>query len=56
VLVGEEYWRRVIDVDFLVDEGVIEEEDRDLCRYAETAAQAWQMIVRWHAVNGTPLL
>jgi hypothetical protein len=56
VLVGEEYWRRVIDVDFLVDEGVIEEEDRDLFRYAETAAQAWQMIVRWHAVNGTPLL
>jgi hypothetical protein len=56
VLVGEEYWRRVIDVDFLVDEGVIEEEDRDLFRYAETAAQAWQMIIRWHAVNGTPLL
>jgi len=55
-LVGEEYWRRVCDVDFLVDEGVIEEEDRDLFRYAETAEQAWQMILQWHVLNGAPLL
>jgi uncharacterized protein (TIGR00730 family) len=28
VLVGEAYWRRAVDVDFLVDEGVIDSEDR----------------------------
>jgi uncharacterized protein (TIGR00730 family) len=56
VLVGEEYWRRVFDVDFLVDEGVIAAEDRTLFRYAETAPQIWQTIVEWHATNGTQLL
>jgi hypothetical protein len=34
VLVGEAYWRRVFDVDFLVDEGTIDVEDRDLFWYA----------------------
>jgi uncharacterized protein (TIGR00730 family) len=29
VLVGEEYWRKAFDVDFLVSKGVIEFEDRD---------------------------
>ena len=37
VLVGEAYWRRAVDMDFLVDEGVIDPEDRDLFWFAETA-------------------
>ena len=37
VLVGEAYWRRAVDFDFLVDEGVIDQEDRDLFWFAETA-------------------
>ena len=56
VLVGEEYWRRAFDVDFLVDEGVIDEEDRDLFWYAETAPEIWDGIQQWHDANGTPLL
>jgi hypothetical protein len=55
VLVGERYWRRVIDVDFLVDEGVIEEEDRDLFWFAETANDIWAGILEWHRRNGTPI-
>jgi uncharacterized protein (TIGR00730 family) len=50
VLVGEQYWRRVFDVDFLVDEGVIEPEDRELFWYAETAEEIWQGVLRWHEV------
>jgi uncharacterized protein (TIGR00730 family) len=56
VLVGESYWRRLIDFDFLVDEGVIEIEDRDLFWYAETAEDIWRTIVAWNARNGTPLV
>jgi predicted Rossmann-fold nucleotide-binding protein len=52
ILVGESYWRRAFDVDFLVDEGVVEEEDRELFWYAESAPQ----IFDWHRANGTPLL
>lgn len=55
VLMGESYWRRLVDVDFLVDEGVIDEEDRDLFWFAETALDAWEGILQWHEANGSPL-
>ncbi|SPE34904.1 conserved hypothetical protein [Burkholderiales bacterium] len=55
VLVGRQYWRRAFDVDFLVDEGVIAAEDRELFWYAESAAEIWDSIVQWHRNNGTPL-
>jgi uncharacterized protein (TIGR00730 family) len=47
VLVGESYWRRAFDVDFLLDEGVIDPQDRHLFRYAETAPDIWNEIRRW---------
>ena len=56
VLVGESYWRRVLDIDFLVEEGVIEQEDRALFWYAETAEDIWRSILDWHERRGTPLL
>jgi uncharacterized protein (TIGR00730 family) len=56
VLVGEKYWRRAFDVDFLVDEGVIDPEDRDLFWFAESAEDIWRGILRWHEVNGQPLI
>lgn len=55
VLVGRAFWRRAFDVDFLVDEGVIDEEDRELFWYAETAEEIWDGILGWHEANGTPL-
>lgn len=55
VLVGEEYWRGAIDFDYLVDEGVIDPEDRDLFWFAETAEEIWDGILAWHAANGEPL-
>jgi hypothetical protein len=56
VLVGERYWRRAFDVDFLVDEGVIEPEDRELFWYAESADDVWRSILAWHERSGTPLV
>jgi hypothetical protein len=47
VLVGEEYWSRVIDAQFLADEGVIAEEDTEIFCYAESAAEAWSHIVEF---------
>lgn len=55
VLVGEAYWRRAVDIDFLVDEGVIDAEDRDLFWFAETAEDIWTGIQRWHDASGSPL-
>jgi uncharacterized protein (TIGR00730 family) len=56
VLVGESFWRQAVNVDFLVDEGVIDAEDRELFWYAETADEVWQDIQHWHRVSGRPLL
>ena len=55
VLVGEAYWRRAVDIDFLVDEGVIDSEDRELFWFAETAQEIWDGILQWHDANGEPL-
>ncbi len=52
VLAGESFWRRAVDFDFLVDEGVIAQEDRELFFYAETAQEIWDGIQAWHAGNG----
>jgi uncharacterized protein (TIGR00730 family) len=55
VLVGQEYWQQLINFNFLVSEGMVAAEDRDLFVYAETAEQAWQHVLQWHQANGTPL-
>ena len=55
VLVGEEYWRRAVDVDFLADEGVIDAEDRELFWFAETANEIWSSILHWYDVCDTSL-
>ncbi|HVC50636.1 MAG TPA: TIGR00730 family Rossman fold protein [Stellaceae bacterium] len=56
ILVGEDYWRRAFDADFLVAEGAIDPEDRDLFWYAESAAEAWRDILTWYELKGEPLL
>ncbi|MFQ5600088.1 MAG: LOG family protein, partial [Candidatus Krumholzibacteriia bacterium] len=49
ILFGREFWERAVDFEFLAREGTIASADLDLFRYAETAAQAWEMIQRFHA-------
>ena len=48
VLFGRDYWSRVIDFQFLADEGVIDDRDLELLSFAETPAEAWQIITRFH--------
>lgn len=48
ILFGKEYWSRVIDFQFLADEGVIEDEHLELISYAESPAEAWELIQRFH--------
>ena len=55
ILIGRQYWERAIDFDFLLDEGVIDSEDRDSFWIAETAEEAWQGILDWYEQCGEPL-
>lgn len=52
ILFGREYWERVIDFQFLADEGVIADEHLQLISYAETAAEAWHQIATFHKLVG----
>ena len=56
VLVGEAFWRRAVDFEFLVAEGVIEEADRELFWFADSAQEIWAGILRWYELHGKPLL
>lgn len=49
VLYGRDYWRRVLDLEFLADEGVIADGDLDLVQYAESPQEAWNLIQEFHA-------
>ena len=55
VLVDEHYWRQVFNADFLVEEGVIDPEDRELFWFAETATEIWDGILQWYERIGEPL-
>lgn len=53
ILVGEDYWRKAVNIDFLAEEGVIAQEDRELFWYAETAEEIWKGIEAWYASPST---
>jgi len=44
VLVGESWWRRAVDMDYLLAEGMIRRADLRLFSYAESARQIWSRI------------
>lgn len=55
ILVGQEYWEKVFDINFLVEEGVISSDDANIIIYAKDAQDAWNSIIKWHTENKTPL-
>lgn len=44
ILVGREYWNRLIDFDFLVEQGAIHEEDAAMFNIVESADEAWSIL------------
>ena len=56
VLYGERYWRRIVNFDALVEEGVVRQEDLALFEFADSAEAIWQALVRRglkaHSSNG----
>jgi len=48
ILFGKDYWTQLINIDFMVAEGVIDPEDLKLYRFADTAEEAWEMIKQYH--------
>ncbi len=51
ILFGKRFWKSLINFEFLVEEGTISEKDLDLFQFADTAEEAWDMIVKAHALE-----
>ena len=55
ILLGKEYWNRMIDFEFLQEEDAIAPHDLDIVMYVDNAEEAWNAIIQWHKKNKTPL-
>ena len=49
ILVGREYWSRLIDFDFMVEEGMISQADRELVTGVETAEEILSLLEVFYA-------
>jgi uncharacterized protein (TIGR00730 family) len=54
LLFGKEFWSRVIDFEFLVDQGTISPADMDYIQYVETAEEAWEIISKSNGISSPP--
>lgn len=48
ILFGREYWDRVVNFQFLADEGAISDRDLELFQYTESPQEAWELIESFH--------
>lgn len=48
ILFGKEYWSRLLNFEYLAEEGMISEEDLNLFTYAETAEEVWAIIANFY--------
>jgi uncharacterized protein (TIGR00730 family) len=48
VLFGSDYWKRLINLDVLVEEGTVSPEDLDLFKYVDDPRSAWEHIVQFY--------
>jgi len=54
ILIGKDYWEDLINWKKLVEFGLISPTDLSLFHYAETAVEAWEIIVREHQQESAP--
>jgi uncharacterized protein (TIGR00730 family) len=54
ILFGKEYWDRVMNLDAMVEEGVIAPHDLDLIHWSEDAHEAWDFVTQYYAENPAP--
>jgi len=53
LLFGSDYWKRLLHMDVLVEEGTISQEDLHLFHYVDTPEDAWQRIGDFYQLNKT---
>jgi uncharacterized protein (TIGR00730 family) len=56
ILYGREFWDKLIDFQFLADEGVIADHHLKLIQFAETPEAAWELICKFHRLREEPAM
>lgn len=51
ILYSKDYWTKMIDFQYLADEGVIRDEHLELFQYTETPQETWEVIANFHNVD-----
>jgi uncharacterized protein (TIGR00730 family) len=51
ILFNEQWWKKLVNFDFLVEEGTISQEDLSLVQYAENAADCWALIKQYYQLS-----
>jgi hypothetical protein len=52
LLFDEAYWRRIINLEAMAEEGTIAPKDVQLVQYVESAEQAWDVIAQYYRLDG----
>jgi uncharacterized protein (TIGR00730 family) len=55
VLVGKQWWNNLLNIEFLLEEGMISKEDLKIFKVVNNAKEAWRHIINWHEENSKPL-
>jgi uncharacterized protein (TIGR00730 family) len=51
ILFGTDYWKRLLNMDVLIEEGAISPEDLDLLHYTDDPQDAWDSIKRFYSLG-----
>jgi hypothetical protein len=54
VLVGREFWTRLVDFDWLVETGMISKEDLQLFHLVDSGEEAWRVLTQAFALDAPP--
>jgi uncharacterized protein (TIGR00730 family) len=55
LLFGRDYWKRVVNFDAMVEEGVIAPHDLDLIHWTEDAGEAWDYVMGYYEEHPHPV-
>ena len=55
VMVGKQWWSNLLNLEFLIEEGMIAKEDLDIFKVVNCAKDVWEYIIKWYNEKGRPL-
>jgi uncharacterized protein (TIGR00730 family) len=56
ILFGSEFWKRIIDINALAEEGVISPDDVNMVTFVDSAEEAWRVIADFYTLGADDLV